>query len=182
VRTANRKPNLKRRTFLGAGLAAAAGGAALSRGSGGGGPNWRFFTADEGRTVDAICECIIPADGDAGARQAGVVNYVDIQLTRVFRKHQRTYRQGIATVDDTSRRRFGKSFVDLPAGQQAEVLRDVEKNATAFFQLILAHTQQGFYGDPRHGGNRNMASWKMVGLPCPPIRGRQRYDSQETVG
>jgi gluconate 2-dehydrogenase gamma chain len=35
---------------------------------------------------------------------------------------------------------------------------------------------QGFYGDPRHGGNREGVSWKMLGLPYPPIRGRLRYD------
>jgi gluconate 2-dehydrogenase gamma chain len=33
---------------------------------------------------------------------------------------------------------------------------------------------QGFYGDPRHGGNREGVSWKMLGLPYPPIRGRQQ--------
>lgn len=182
MRTLNRKLNLKRRTFLGAGLAAAAGGAALSCRSGRSGPNWRFFTADEARTVDAIAECIIPGDRDPGARQTGVVNYIDIQLTKTLKKHQRVYRQGIASVEDASRRRFGTSFADLAPGQQGDVLQDVEKNAKAFFQLILTHTQQGFYGDPRHGGNRNMASWRMVGLPCPPIRGRQHYDGQETVG
>jgi gluconate 2-dehydrogenase gamma chain len=182
VRSPSRKRNLKRRTFLGVGLAAAAGGAAISCRRGGGGADWRFFTAGEARAVDAICECLIPADGDAGAHQADVVNYIDIQLTKSFKKHQRSYRQGIATVDDTSRRRFGKSFVDLAPGQQADVLAEVEKNARAFFQLILAHTQQGFYGDPRHGGNRQRVSWKMVGLSYPPIRGRQQYDSQETIG
>ena len=35
---------------------------------------------------------------------------------------------------------------------------------------------QGFYGDPRHGGNRDRVSWKMVGLPYPPLRGRLRND------
>jgi gluconate 2-dehydrogenase gamma chain len=35
---------------------------------------------------------------------------------------------------------------------------------------------QGFYGDPRHGGNRDRVSWKMLGVPYPPVRGRLRYD------
>jgi gluconate 2-dehydrogenase gamma chain len=35
---------------------------------------------------------------------------------------------------------------------------------------------QGFYGDPRHGGNREYASWRMLGVPVAPIRGRQLYD------
>jgi hypothetical protein len=26
---------------------------------------------------------------------------------------------------------------------------------------------QGFYGDPRHGGNLNRVGWKMIGFPGP---------------
>ena len=128
--------------------------------------------------VDAICEVLIPADCDPGAKAAGVVHYIDIQLTKAFRKHQQTYRKGLAEVDATSRAKFGRTFVELSAGQQTEVLRMVEQNAKPFFELILAHTRQGFYGDPRHGGNRNRASWKMVGLPYPPLRGRQQYEGE----
>ena len=77
---------------------------------------------------------------------------------------------------------FGKRFAELAAEQQSEALIEVEENSRAFFDLILTHTRQGFYGDPRHGGNRNMASWKMVGLPFPPVRGRERYEDQPKVG
>ena len=66
--------------------------------------------------------------------------------------------------------------MDLSADQQIAVLKHAEENSKAFFTLILTHTRQGFYGDPRHGGNRNMVSWKMLGLPFPPLRGRQHYD------
>ena len=126
--------------------------------------------------MDAVCEQLIPADRDPGARAAGVVHYIDIQLTKAFRKHQQAYRQGLAQIDDVSRAKFGLAFVDLPSARQTEILRDVEKNSRPFFELILAHTRQGFYGDPRHGGNRNRASWKMVGLDFPPLRGRQHYE------
>ena len=78
--------------------------------------------------------------------------------------------------------KFGKRFAELAAEQQADALIEVEENLRAFFDLILTHTRQGFYGDPRHGGNRNMASWKMLGLPFPPVRGRQHYDDQPQVG
>lgn len=171
-------PNLRRRTFLGAGVSAAVAGSSLScaiqRSS-----QWRFFTAAEAATVDAICGRLIPADQDPGAREAGVVNYIDIQLTRLFKRHQATYRKGIAGVDDTSRKKFNKRFVELTADQQTETLTDVEENAPAFFDLILTHTRQGFYGDPRHGGNRDMVSWKMLKLPCPPVRGREHYDDRK---
>ena len=72
--------------------------------------------------------------------------------------------------------RFSRRFSELNFAEQTEVLREVEKKAKPFFDLVVAHTMQGFYGDPRHGGNRDAASWKMLGLPFPPVRGRAHYD------
>jgi gluconate 2-dehydrogenase gamma chain len=166
------RDSLKRRKFLGAGLSATAAGMLASCGRTGGGPNWRFLTAAEASAVDAICEQIIPADTDPGARQAGVVNFIDLQLTKHHKRYQGAYRKGIAGVDAASRKRFGKPFVDLTSEQQIEILTDVENNDAEFFGLIRTHTMQGFYGDPRHGGNRGAVSWKMLGLPTPPVRGR----------
>jgi gluconate 2-dehydrogenase gamma chain len=173
---------MRRRTFLGGGLVAGVAGTAASCAPGKTGSAWRFFTAMEARTVDAICERIIPADRDPGATEARVVHYIDIQLTGHFRKYQAAYRQGIARVDATSRKSFGKPFVELPSEGRVEVLTGMEDNGDEFFDLILTHARQGFYGDPRHGGNHNMVSWKMVGLPFPPVRGRAHYDDQSKPG
>ena len=173
---------MKRRTLIGAGLFAAAAGTAVTLPRWKGNGRWRFFTVEESLTVDAICERLIPADCDPGARQARVVHYIDIQLTKHFRRYQRIYRQGIASVDASSRAKFSKRFVELTPEQQAEVLADREENSAAFFELLLTHTRQGFYGDPRHGGNYDMASWKMVGLAFPPVRGRMHYDDAPKAG
>jgi len=170
------EPEVRRRTFLGAGASVAIAGSLAGCAKRGAAGEWRFFTSSEARTVDAVCENLIPADRDPGAKSAGVAHYIDIQLTRAFRKHRQAYRQGLAQIDSMSRAQCGAAFVDLPAARQTDILRALEQNSRPFFQLILAHTWQGFYGDPRHGGNRNRASWKMVGLPYPPIRGRQHYE------
>jgi gluconate 2-dehydrogenase gamma chain len=168
------RSKLGRRAFLGAGLTAAAGstiGCSRSQGAG----DWRWFTPAEAQTVDAICVQLIPADQDPGAKQAGVVNYIDLQLSKRFKKHQAVYRRGIAEVDTTSRAKFGKRFVELTGERQVEVLNAVEESSRTFFDLIVTHARQGYYGDPRHGGNRNMVSWKMVGLAFPQVRGREHY-------
>ena len=34
-----------------------------------------------------------------------------------------------------------------------------------FFDLVLQNTMEGFFADPLYGGNKNMASWKMIGFP-----------------
>ena len=170
---------LRRRTFLCGGVSASIAGVAISCAGGRSSSPWRFFTAAEGAAVEAICAQLIPADCDPGARETGVANYIDIQLTRPFRRHQAAYRQGLAKVESVSRSKFGKGFGDLAPVQQVETLNAIEEESGEFFALILTHARQGFYGDPRHGGNRHMASWKMVGLPFPPVRGRQHYDEEK---
>jgi len=165
---------------------------------------WRFFTIEEGQTVAAICERIIPADQDPGATEAGVVNFIDLQLMGPYKRHRASYRQGIRGVGQTSLKRFGHRFSELGPEGQDEVLKELERAAAEktrkdlsaaaektrkkgpssedFFSLILSHTMQGFYGDPRHGGNRGRVSWKMLGLPYPPIRGRLHYDLTKPEG
>ncbi len=169
---------MRRRAFLSAGIPAVLAGAGIACRRG---PrsSFRFFTDEEAATTAAICEQIIPADRDPGARDAGVVNYIDVQLARRFRRYRAVYRQGLAEADASGRAKFGKSFASLMGGEQAQILNEIEEKSKVFFDLILNHTRQGFYGDPRHGGNRSMASWKMVGLPFPPVRGRQHYDDSK---
>jgi gluconate 2-dehydrogenase gamma chain len=106
--------------------------------------------------------------------QAGVVVFMDRQLTQFYKPLQKTYRQGIATVDQQSVSFAGRAFADLPAASQLEMLGRLERDpgTKPFFDLLVAHTMQGFYGDPRHGGNRDRASWKMLGVASPPLRGR----------
>jgi gluconate 2-dehydrogenase gamma chain len=138
--------------------------------------SFRFFSTGQARTVEAICEQIIPADQNPGAGDAGVVYYIDLQLTRHFKRHRRAYVEGIAAVDAAAGARYGSAFAALDFSRQTEVLKDIEKNEKAFFDLILSHTLQGFFGDPRHGGNRDMVGWKMLGIPNPPVRGRIRIE------
>lgn len=174
-----RPVELRRRTLLGAALFAAA-GTAVSCGGGRSTRYWRFFTDDEARTVEAIAAQLIPADTDPGAKEAGVVDYIDIQLNQRFKKHRKAYRDGLAALDTACRASYGKRFVELTDAQQVEALNAFEERSKVFFSLILSHTRQGFYGDPRHGGNRHMASWKMLKLATPPVRGRQHYDNERT--
>lgn len=173
---------LSRRAFIEAALAAAAAGTGV--GCSTNENPWRFLTVDEARTLAAISDQIIPPDQDPGASWAGVVNYIDRQLCGPFKNLQKTYRQGLAAVDQSSRARWGKVFADIRLEQQLELLRGMEAGSAseqvwgdispaAFFSLLVDHTMQGYYGDPRHGGNRDGVSWKMLGIPYPPIRGRR---------
>lgn len=175
---------IRRRRFIELGVSAAVAGTTACSGTR---SPWRFFRPEEARTVEAICEQIIPADQDAGATRAGVVNFIDRQLAGFYKEYQQAYRRGVTGVDEASLALFNARFVDLDAARQTAVLSAMEHNrapgetwkkspAKAFFDLIVTHAMQGFYGSPRHGGNRDAVSWRMVGLPVPPVRGRLIYD------
>lgn len=84
------------------------------------------------------------------------------------------YRLGIAEVDRASRKaNQEKSFVDLDAAHQDAILQSLDKGemqldmvpGKLFFDLLLANSIEGYFGDPAYGGNRDMATWKMIGFP-----------------
>ena len=162
---------MNRRRFLQAGAAAAALSAtSCSRSR----TKWRFFTDREGRTLAALCDQMVPPDDYPGAAGAGAVEYVDRQLMRHFRRHRAAYRRGLADTDRLSVASFRHSFGELSAAQQIEIVHGLEREQRGFFELVLNHTMQSFYGSPRHGGNRDAVSWRMLGVPDPPVRGRSR--------
>jgi gluconate 2-dehydrogenase gamma chain len=84
------------------------------------------------------------------------------------------YRKGIAALDRHCNSKFGgKRFAELSDADKDLVLHELDEeklkfddgDAKAFFDQILKDVQQGFFADPIYGGNRDMASWKMIGFP-----------------
>lgn len=82
------------------------------------------------------------------------------------------YRQGIAAVDGWCRSTRGQVLAELPPQDQDAVLTALEKGEVplppelrGFFDLLLQNTQEGYFSDPRHGGNHGMAAWVYVGFP-----------------
>lgn len=162
-----RKPS--RRAFL---AATAMGTAACRRDT----TTRLILTPQEARTLDAICDQFIPADQDPGASAAGAVVFIDRQLIGPYKRYQRAYRDGLAAADDLSGEEFGKPLGELPADRRRVIVERLEKQARPFFEMVLAHTMQSYYGSPRHGGNRDYASWRMLRVPSSPVRGRISYD------
>ena len=158
--------NPVRRSFLQAALAL--GGRAWAQGPNPApAPGCKTFTVDQARTLEAVCEHIIPADEHPGAKEAGVLYYIDGSLAGELRRFRRDYSQGLALVDKMSRAAHGRAYADLGGEQQFALLQQLEKDlgkGGEFFALVRQHTMEGYYGDPKYGGNRNSVSWKMIGF------------------
>ncbi len=97
------------------------------------------------------------------------------------------YRIGLKALEDHVRAaNAGKSFAELTGEQQDAILSGLEEgkitlklapgfSTRQFFELLLQNTMEGFFADPLYGGNKDMASWKMIGFPG------ARYDYRDYV-
>lgn len=137
---------------------------------------WDFLNEMQARILAALSDQIVPADDFPGASQSGVVAYIDRQLARHYHLHQDVYRYGLEQAEELCRQKFTRSFPEATSAQQLEIVLALERDNRRFFDLLRQHTMEGYYGSPRHGGNREAVSWRMLSLDEPPLRGRPQYD------
>lgn len=174
-------------TALGAGaLSFTAGGISFIQGcSTAKQPGTDFFSKEDIKLLEAIAEQIIPTDEWPGGRDAGVANYIDAQLNGPLNRFQQDYRKGLSALENTCLVKFRKKFEYLEYDRQTSVLQEMEAGklegdvwqkgfSEYFFELLRSHCMQGYYGSPRHGGNKNFISYKMIGLDEPQIIGENR--------
>jgi gluconate 2-dehydrogenase gamma chain len=147
---------------------------------------WRFFTDSEALLIDAIAEQIIPTDEWPGGRESGATNYIDKQLAGPLARFQVKYRNGLAALQETCETRYRKKFEDMAWEEQTLFLEQMEAGTMKepvwaegfdkeFFSMFRDHSMQSYYGSPRHGGNKNNMSYKMLKLDYPIIIGQNRY-------
>jgi gluconate 2-dehydrogenase gamma chain len=142
----------------------------------------RFFTRAEALIVAAACSCIFPSDETGpGAREAGVVIYIDRQLAGPWGRDRYRYTQapfiedvpaemgyqGKATPREIYRQGLKSlaGFTGLPPNEQDAKLREIEHGR--FFTLLRQNAVEGMFCDPLHGGNVDMVGWQMLGFPGP---------------
>lgn len=141
-------------------------------------PKFEFFSPEQAIEIDAISARIIPTDDLPGAREAGVVYFIDRALTTFASEDQRIYKAGLPELQARARELFPavERFSSATTEQQDEVLRSLDQHATApprpfrprpeaqtFFETLRQHTIAGFLIDPDAGGNRDGAGWKVIG-------------------
>jgi len=134
-----------------------------------------FLNDDDAKTVEAFAERLMPgAPGMPGAKDADVLNYIDLALAGAYEDQQDFYRRGLAQLDAYCQATYQMPFVRLDAARQDAVITAMEggkatgftwPTAQAFFNTLRTHTMEGMFADPVYGGNKDFAGWKLVGFP-----------------
>ncbi|HEY6258934.1 MAG TPA: gluconate 2-dehydrogenase subunit 3 family protein [Xanthobacteraceae bacterium] len=161
------KPHEKHKT------AAAEGGEAAPHMHGEG--HGAFFNDEDAATVAAFAERLMPgAPGMPGARDADVLNYIDLALSGAYADLQDFYRRGLAQLEAYCHEAHQAPFARLDAARQDAVITALEQGkasgfsfptAQAFFNTLRTHTMEGMFADPVYGGNKDFAGWRLVGFP-----------------
>jgi len=141
-------------------------------------PKFQFFTPEEAAEIDAISARIIPSDETPGAREAGVVYFIDRALATFAVDDQKTYREGLPGLQLRVRELFPalEKFSAATLEQQDQILHSLDEQtdsarrhsrssgaSSSFFQAVRVHTIVGFLVDPDSGGNRDGVGWKVIG-------------------
>jgi Gluconate 2-dehydrogenase subunit 3 len=141
--------------------------------------HFEVLTIEQARNVEAIASQIIPSDELPGAREAGVVFFIDRALKTFASQDLLLYQQGLAEVDELTSEKFSgvKTFADAAPDQQEAIMVELEERVTPapkqprsrrqlgsadFVDTIWQHTVLGFLVDPEGGGNRDYAGWKAI--------------------
>ena len=168
----------------------------------------------ERATIEAAAARIVPSDEDPGAREAGVIDYIEgllatdddvdtdisprekkeyanfllgsmggrteeqqatlFKLNGMGSRHRQAYRDGVAELDRLAGElESGKDFRGLGDAGQDQVLTLLDDRKDPFFTLLVTHTMEGFYGHPRHGGNKDGVGWQVLGYPGPSFPPRE---------
>ena len=127
-------------------------------------PLLKFFNAIEGADIEAIAAQIIPTDATPGAREAGVVFFIDHGLSSFFAQQVTAFNAGYADFQIRFHdwQRDASRFASLSDERQIDFLHTVEH--TAFFESMKLLTVLGMFSMPFYGGNARGVGWKLMGF------------------
>ena len=150
-------------------------------------PPWRFdaLTPAQAADLEAVAMRILPSDdGSPGAREAGVIHFIDKALSSFAAPQKDGILKGL---DDLNAKAAAKwpgttSFAALSAERQDALLKEIEK--TPFFGQCRFATLVGMFANPSYGGNQDQAGWKLMGFEAhgiyqPPFG---YYDAEAAKG
>lgn len=125
---------------------------------------FEYFDAPSAAEIEAIASAIIPTNDAPGAKEAGVIFFIDRALATFDQDKRELYRTGLAQAQEKRAALFpeSRSIAALTNEQRIALLTAIEK--TEFFEAVRTHTVIGFLASPEWGGNREKVGWKLIGL------------------
>jgi gluconate 2-dehydrogenase gamma chain len=145
----------------------------------------KFFTRREWQLVRMLADYVIPRDARSGsATDAKVPEFMDFLLSDkdASETSKNSMRGGLAWIDNESRKRFSRTFLNVSDAQRRQILDDIAfprkartefSHGVAFFTRFRDLTASGFFStamgwrDVQYIGNVFNPNWD--GCPTPAM-------------
>ncbi len=144
------------------------------------------LTRAQAREFEAIAARIIPTDETPGAREAGVIWFIDQALAGFAKDQRKPMLDGLKQLArDVRSAHPGRSrFSALPPADQDALLTRIQDSD--FFQSIRFATLAGLLALPQYGGNLDFIGWDLVGQEnvhefTPPFGWYDRPENQQAL-
>lgn len=127
---------------------------------------FRVLSVAEATEFEAIAAQIIPSGDTPGAREAGVIYFIDTVLADIDPDMLEPLQTGLLSLQaDIGDTHGATSFAGMQSSQQIEALKAIEE--TDFFETMRFLTIAGTFCNPSQGGNRDEVGWKLIGMERP---------------
>lgn len=116
------------------------------------------LTKDDIAYLNEIAETILPATNTPGAKEAKVGEFMNVYAKDCYEeKDQTIFLEGLKKLDDASKKKSGKGFMDSTPQQRHELLVDLDKEAkdyqkakketdpNHYFRMMKELTLLGFF-------------------------------------
>ncbi len=108
----------------------------------------KFLSQSQHSLATAVLDRLIPSQGEMpGAGEMGTADYLD-GIAAGSAGIARLFSAGLQDIEIAAAR-LGSKFEELNGDQQDDVLRGVEADSTQFFDLLVRHTYNGYYSNPK---------------------------------
>jgi hypothetical protein len=117
-----------------------------------------LFDEDNVAFLNEVGETILPATSSPGAKAADVGNFMAVMVQDCYKPaDQKIFIKGISDLDEASKKKFGKKFMEADANQRTELLTalDIEQKAYTktkkpedpnhYFRMMKELTLLGFF-------------------------------------
>ncbi len=126
-----------------------------------GGEKFQTLSEEEAEELQAIAARIIPTTDTPGAKEAGVIYFLDNVLEDTREEELFLLRQGLIELKANVALTFGVAyFHQLEEAQQDQALIEIED--TVFFDTIRYLTIAGMFSLPGYGGNRDYVGYDLI--------------------
>jgi hypothetical protein len=142
-------------------------------------PPYRFFSMEEAKLLEALCNCVLPQQDRPEGQQVPIAPWIDEGLYtgqglgyryEDMPEDPQAYRLGLRGFDQTALHLFEAAFIDLDLAGQNKVIGQVAEGsphgevwehlpAVLFFQRFMSDVITNYYAHP--------AAWAEIGFSGP---------------